>query len=63
MFTAIARAVFGTANDRSLKGYQRRVPQISALEPAMIVVLGFIIGFIVISLFLPLIKLLEGLSK
>jgi type IV pilus assembly protein PilC len=36
---------------------------ISALEPAMIVVLGFIIGFIVISLFLPLIKLLEGLSK
>ena len=36
---------------------------ISALEPAMIVVLGLIIGFIVISLFLPLIKLLEGLSK
>jgi type IV pilus assembly protein PilC len=29
----------------------------------MIVVLGFIIGAIVISLFLPLIKLLEGLSK
>jgi type IV pilus assembly protein PilC len=36
---------------------------ISALEPLMIVVLGFIIGAIVISLFLPLIKLLEGLSK
>jgi type IV pilus assembly protein PilC len=36
---------------------------ISALEPAMIVVLGFIIGFIVISLFMPLIQLLEGLSK
>jgi type IV pilus assembly protein PilC len=36
---------------------------ISALEPIMIVVLGLIIGFIVISLFLPLIKLLEGLSK
>ncbi|MBV8911912.1 MAG: preprotein translocase subunit SecA, partial [Acetobacteraceae bacterium] len=35
MFTAIARAVFGTANDRSLKGHQRRVPQINALEPAM----------------------------
>jgi len=35
MFAAIARAVFGTANDRSLKGYQRRVPQINALEPAM----------------------------
>jgi type IV pilus assembly protein PilC len=36
---------------------------ISILEPLMIVILGFIIGFIVISLFLPLIKLLEGLSK
>ncbi|HET7881427.1 MAG TPA: preprotein translocase subunit SecA [Acetobacteraceae bacterium] len=35
MFNAIARAVFGTANDRSLKGYQRRVPQINTLEPAM----------------------------
>jgi preprotein translocase subunit SecA len=34
MFAAIARAVFGTANDRSLKAYQRRVPQINALEPA-----------------------------
>ena len=36
---------------------------ISLLEPIMIVVLGFIIGAIVISLFLPLLKLLEGLSK
>jgi type IV pilus assembly protein PilC len=36
---------------------------ISLLEPLMIVVLGFIIGTIVIALFLPLIKLLEGLSK
>jgi type IV pilus assembly protein PilC len=36
---------------------------ISLLEPVMIVVLGAIIGTIVISLFLPLIKLLEGLSK
>jgi len=36
---------------------------ISLLEPIMIVVLGLIIGGIVISLFLPLIKLLEGLSK
>jgi preprotein translocase subunit SecA len=35
MFAAIARTVFGTANDRSLKAYQRRVPQINALEPAM----------------------------
>ena len=36
---------------------------ISLLEPIMIVVLGGIIGFIVIALFLPLIKLIEGLSK
>lgn len=36
---------------------------ISLLEPIMIVVLGFIIGTIVIALFMPLIKLLEGLSK
>jgi type IV pilus assembly protein PilC len=36
---------------------------ISLLEPLMIVVLGLIIGSIVVALFLPLIKLLEGLSK
>ncbi len=36
---------------------------ISLLEPLMIVVLGVIIGGIVISLFLPMLKLLEGLSK
>jgi type IV pilus assembly protein PilC len=36
---------------------------ISLLEPIMIVFLGFTIGGIVISLFLPLVKLLEGLSK
>ena len=36
---------------------------ISLLEPLMILVLGGIIGSIVIALFLPLIKLLEGLSK
>jgi type IV pilus assembly protein PilC len=36
---------------------------IALLEPLMIVVLGGIIGTIVIALFLPLIKLLEGLSK
>ena len=36
---------------------------ISLLEPIMIVFLGCVIGFIVIALFLPLIKLLEGLSK
>src|SRR5439155_24463316 len=36
---------------------------IALLEPIMIVTLGLIIGSIVIALFLPLIKLLEGLSK
>jgi len=36
---------------------------IALLEPIMIVVLGGIIGAIVIALFLPMIKLLEGLSK
>ena len=35
MFASIARAVFGSANDRSLKAYQRRVPAINAHEPAM----------------------------
>ena len=34
MFARVARAIFGSANDRSLKAYQRRVPQINALEPA-----------------------------
>ena len=35
MFASIARAIFGTSNDRSLKAYQRRVPQINALEAAI----------------------------
>jgi preprotein translocase subunit SecA len=35
MLGSLARAVFGTANDRSLKAYQRHVPQINALEPAI----------------------------
>ena len=35
MFARIARAIFGTSNDRALKAYQRRVPDINALEPAM----------------------------
>ena len=35
MFARIARVIFGTANDRSLKGYQRRVPEINAFEPAI----------------------------
>ena len=35
MFARLARAIFGNANDRVLKAYQRRVPAITALEPAM----------------------------
>ncbi len=35
MFVRLARAVFGTANERFLKAYRRRVPAINALEPAM----------------------------
>jgi preprotein translocase subunit SecA len=34
MFSSIARAIFGTSNDRSLKAYQQRVPKINALEAA-----------------------------
>jgi len=36
---------------------------ISLLEPIMIVILGGIIGTIVIALFMPMLKLLDGLSK
>jgi type IV pilus assembly protein PilC len=36
---------------------------ISLLEPLMIVVLGLIVGTIVVALFMPLLKLLEGLSS
>ncbi len=35
----------------------------AALEPVMIVVLGFIVGFIVISMFLPLIGVIQNLSQ
>jgi preprotein translocase subunit SecA len=35
MFSSIARAVFGTSNERSLKAYQQRVPKINAHEAAM----------------------------
>jgi len=35
---------------------------ISMLEPIMVVVLGLIVGFIVIALFMPLVKLLNDLS-
>ncbi len=33
MFSALARSLFGSANDRSLRSHQRRVPEINALEP------------------------------
>lgn len=36
---------------------------ISILEPLMVVVLGLIVGFIVIALFMPLISLVENLSS
>jgi type IV pilus assembly protein PilC len=32
------------------------------IEPLMIIILGFCVGFIVISLFLPLIKLMNSLG-
>ncbi len=35
MFSSIARAVFGTSNDRSLKAYQQRVPKINVHEAAI----------------------------
>ncbi len=35
MFASLARAVFGTSNDRSLKAYQQRVPKINLHEPAI----------------------------
>ena len=35
MFASFARTLFGSANDRSLKSHQRRVPEINALEPAI----------------------------
>jgi energy-coupling factor transporter ATP-binding protein EcfA2 len=35
---------------------------VSILEPVMVVVLGGLVGFIVIALFMPMISLLEGLS-
>ncbi len=35
MFARLARAFFGTSNDRALKRFSARVPQINALEPAI----------------------------
>ena len=36
---------------------------ISILEPVMVVVLGVIVGFIVIALFMPMVTLIEGMSS
>ncbi len=33
MFASLARSLFGSANDRSLRAHQRRVPEINVLEP------------------------------
>jgi preprotein translocase subunit SecA len=33
MFGSLARAIFGTSNERVLKGYRRIVPEVNALEP------------------------------
>jgi type II secretory pathway component PulF len=33
------------------------------IEPAAIIVIGLVVGFVVISLFIPLIKFIEGLSN
>ncbi len=35
MFARIARALFGTTNDRALKRLQARVPEVNALEPGL----------------------------
>ena len=35
MFARFARKLFGSANDRSLKQFQRKVPAINAMEPAI----------------------------
>jgi len=35
MFASLARAVFGTSNERALKDYARRVAAINAFEPAL----------------------------
>ena len=35
---------------------------ISILEPVMVVILGVIVGFIVIALFMPMISLIQGIG-
>jgi type IV pilus assembly protein PilC len=36
---------------------------ISILEPVMVVVLGVIVGFIVVALFMPMVSLIETISS
>ena len=36
MLAALARTLFGTANDRIVKGFDKPVAKINALEPAFI---------------------------
>ncbi len=36
MFGALARTLFGTANDRIVKGFDKTVAKINALEPEMV---------------------------
>jgi type IV pilus assembly protein PilC len=36
---------------------------ISILEPLMVVILGVIVGFIVIALFMPMVSLIEGITS
>ena len=35
MFARLARALFGSSNDRALKRHEARVPRIAALEPEL----------------------------
>ena len=35
MFASLARAVFGTSNERALKGFKRQVAAIAAFEPGL----------------------------
>jgi type IV pilus assembly protein PilC len=36
---------------------------VSLLEPLMVIVLGGIVGTIVVAMFMPMISMIEGLSK
>jgi len=36
---------------------------VSLLEPVMVITLGLIVGFIVVSLFMPMVALIQNMSK